>query len=46
MNNNNKDNEINEKPDFDFNDFLVKKCKWHLNMSAEEKQTNPHIHQE
>lgn len=46
MNTNNSVKEINEKPDFDFNDFLVKKCKWHLQMTEDEKKTDPHTHQE
>jgi len=28
--------------DFNFDDFLVKKCLWHLNMNEEEKINNPH----
>lgn len=46
MNNKAKTSETNKTPDFDFDDFLVKKCKWHLGMKEEEKKKDPHIHME
>jgi hypothetical protein len=42
----NKEPENNRKRDFDFDEFLVKKCKWHLRMSENEKKSDPHFHQE